>query len=118
FPYCYTQAIDFSTDLPTIFKSVDLVVNATPVGGDVSSNETPVSFELLNKNHLVCDLIYSPPETKFLFEAKKLGAKTLNGVDMLLYQGAASFEIWTGTEAPVEIMRKSIYGALKLEESR
>lgn len=116
FPYCLTQAIDFEADLLSIFNRVDLIVNATPVGTDISTDETPVSPDLLNEGHLVCDLIYSPPETQFLKEAKRVGARAINGIGMLLYQGAASFEIWTDAEAPIEIMRKAIFEALELKE--
>ena len=53
------------------------------------------------------DIVYNPIETKLAKDAKKAGAKVISGVEMLIYQGAASFEIWTGRKAPVEVMRKA-----------
>jgi len=55
-------------------------------------------------------LIYNPAETKLLALAGKSGAKTSNGLGMLLYQGMLSFQIWTGEPAPEEIMRKALQG--------
>ena len=53
------------------------------------------------------DIVYNPVETKLAKDAKAAGAKVVSGVEMLIYQGAASFEIWTGKNAPVEVMRKA-----------
>jgi shikimate dehydrogenase len=61
----------------------------------------------LNKNAVVYDLVYKPPDTNLLIEARELGYKASGGLSMLLYQGAESFEIWTGETAPVEVMKKS-----------
>ena len=55
----------------------------------------------------VFDLIYNPIETRLLKEARSLGAVTVNGLTMLVHQGAASFELWTGKKAPLGIMMKS-----------
>ena len=53
------------------------------------------------------DIVYNPIETKLAKDAKAAGAKVVSGVEMLIYQGAASFEIWTGKSAPVEVMRQA-----------
>jgi shikimate dehydrogenase len=53
------------------------------------------------------DIVYNPLETKLAKDAKAAGAKVVSGVEMLIYQGAASFEIWTACKAPVEVMRKA-----------
>jgi shikimate dehydrogenase len=53
------------------------------------------------------DIVYNPLETKLAKDAKKAGAHVISGVEMLIYQGAASFEIWTGRAAPVEVMRQA-----------
>jgi shikimate dehydrogenase len=66
----------------------------------------------MHKNLLVYDLIYNPKETKLLGLAKKAGAKTSNGLGMLLYQGMLSFEIWTSQKAPKEVMEKALLGTL------
>lgn len=57
---------------------------------------------------IVCDVIPNPPRTLFLAEAKKRGAKTLDGLGMLVNQGAIGFKLWTGVEAPVEVMKKAL----------
>jgi shikimate dehydrogenase len=57
---------------------------------------------------MVYDLVYKPHETSLIQRAKELGLKASGGLSMLLYQGAESFEIWTGEKAPVEVMRKVI----------
>jgi shikimate dehydrogenase len=54
------------------------------------------------------DIVYNPVETKLIRDAKAADAKTVNGVEMLLYQGAASFEIWMGCKAPVDVMRTAL----------
>lgn len=92
----------------------DLVVNCTTLGMKRSQGEgiSPVPAELLTVNTLVFDLVYNPVETPLLKEAKKAGAKTLAGLSMLVYQGAASFELWTGKEAPLDVMFKSAKRAL------
>jgi shikimate dehydrogenase len=58
------------------------------------------------------DIVYNPVETKLARDAKAAGAKVISGVEMLIYQGAASFEIWTGQSAPVDIMRKAALNKL------
>ena len=61
----------------------------------------------------VMDIVYNPLETKLAKDAKAAGAKVVSGVEMLIYQGAASFEIWTGKSAPVEVMRKAVLNHLQ-----
>jgi shikimate dehydrogenase len=68
----------------------------------------PIHRDLILKKHLVCDLVYNPPETLLLRAAKSHGAKRLAGRGMLLYQGVIAFEIWTGKKAPVPIMRNAL----------
>jgi len=60
----------------------------------------------LREDLTVVDIIYNPAETKLLKAARKVGAKTVNGLGMLIYQGALAFKIWTGKEAPTEEMKK------------
>jgi shikimate dehydrogenase len=88
-------------------KGADLLVNATPQGLK-ESDPCPADGGLVKENMLVYDLIYNPKETKLLKLAKQLGAQTVNGLGMLLYQGVLAFEIWTGEIAPVEIMRRAL----------
>jgi shikimate dehydrogenase len=87
--------------------NVDLVVNATPVGlnrGDAS----PIPARLLAPHLMVYDTIYSAERTPLLSAAVEAGARTANGLSMLLHQGALAFEIWFQREAPIEVMRKAL----------
>ena len=89
----------------------DVIINATPLTTFNGSLRVPVS--LLNKNQLVCDLNYSLYQPPLLQEAEARGAQVMDGNGMLLYQAAAAFEIWTGLEAPVEVMRVALLRALE-----
>ena len=80
----------------------DVVVNATSIGMDKKSK--PVfDYSSLSAKMTVCDAVHLPT-TPFLEEAKKQGSLTLDGLGMLAYQGAVSFKLWTGEDAPVEVM--------------
>ena len=57
---------------------------------------------------IVCDVIPNPPQTPFLDEARARGATTLDGLGMLVYQGAIGFKMWTGLEPPVEVMHRAL----------
>lgn len=94
-------------DIDANLQDSDILINATSVGMKPRPDQTPVPVELLRKNLAVMDIVYNPLETKLARDAKALGAKVISGVEMLIYQGAASFEIWTGKSAPVEVMRKA-----------
>lgn len=99
-------------ELKDIIDRVDIIVNATSVGLK-SGDPSPIPKELINKRMFVCDLIYNPPETSLIKYAKASGCKFMNGVGMLLHQGVIAFKIFTGSEAPVEVMRNSLEDALK-----
>lgn len=86
----------------------DLLVNATSIGMNPKLDETPVDAKLLRPNMVVFDIVYNPPETRFLKEAKEVGAKSINGLMMLVYQGAQAFQIWTGMRAPILVMTKAL----------
>lgn len=84
-------------------KKSDILINCTPVdSGD--SNDSPIPPELIKARHFVYDLIYHPAQTPLMAAARKVGAGVLGGLPMLVYQGAASFELWTEHEAPLDIM--------------
>ena len=85
-------------------------INASSVGLD--SDETPVPAVLIPPDLLVLDLVYRPRETRLLRDAKAAGAQaTMNGELMLLHQGAAAFELWTGQPAPLDLMRAHLEAA-------
>ena len=80
--------------------------------GGVGQKETPIRAELIPSEALVCDLVYNPMETPLLIEAATAGARTLGGLPMLVYQGAASFELWTAQKAPITVMFEAAGRAL------
>lgn len=87
----------------------ELVVQATPMGMHPNASETvPLPFDLFRPGQVACDLVYNPVETLFLKKAREAGAAAVDGLGMLLYQGALAFELWTGAAAPVEVMREAL----------
>jgi shikimate dehydrogenase len=88
--------------------NADALVNATSVGMMPLENATLVPADSLGNFPLVMDIVYSPLETRLLREAKNAGSEIINGLSMLLYQGVAQFEAWTGKDAPVEVMRAAL----------
>lgn len=97
-----------------ILSSTNIFVNTTSVG--LKKTDAPLipsaKFPKAKRNQLAVDLIYNPAQTPFLAAARRSGWKTLNGLGMLLHQGARSFELWTGKKAPVEVMRKALHGRI------
>jgi shikimate dehydrogenase len=85
----------------------DCLVNATPLGLK-KADPMPIGIDSVLRKHLVCDLVYNPPETLLLRAAKKKGAKRFSGLGMLLYQGVIAFEIWTGRKAPIMVMKTAL----------
>jgi len=94
-------------------KDADILINATSVGMHPHSDQTLVKREWLRPELAVMDIVYNPLETRLIRDAKAVGAKVVYGTEMLVYQGAASFEIWCGRPAPVEVMREAILKNLK-----
>jgi shikimate dehydrogenase len=84
----------------------DLIVHCTTIGMKDSSQEgqSPLSLEVIPSDVLVSDVVYNPLTTPLLILAQTAGANILRGLPMLVYQGAASFKLWLGREAPVDIM--------------
>ena len=93
----------------------DLIVNCTPLGMKHSGHEkrSALQADQIPSKALVFDLVYNPEDTVLLKEAQKAGARTLGGLHMLVYQGAAAFELWTGKEAPIDVMFDAARGALR-----
>lgn len=86
---------------------IDLVVNTTSVGMYPDVDGIAIPPDLLRRNLLVYDLVYNPARTRLVAEAEKRGASAVTGLMMLVYQGALSFEMWTGLEAPVDVMKEA-----------
>ncbi len=91
----------------TLQKS-DLLINATNVGMAPSEGQSLVPKEDLHPALFVSDLIYHPQKTKLLADAEAVGCPVMNGLPMLLYQGAEAFRIWTGREMPVDLVKEAI----------
>jgi shikimate dehydrogenase len=91
-----------------------LIVNCTTLGTRYSSQEgqSPLAAHSIPKGALVYDLVYNPSQTPLLTMAREAGANVLGGLPMLVYQGAASFKLWTGREAPFDIMYAAAKQAL------
>ncbi|ABR54162.1 shikimate 5-dehydrogenase [Methanococcus vannielii SB] len=101
-------------DLSTDISKFDIIINTTPVGMYPDVNSKPViPLKNAKNDAIIMDIIYNPFEPVFLKEAKKYGLKTLNGLGMLIYQGAVSFEIWTGFKPDTNVMKNSIVNLLK-----
>ena len=83
----------------------DIVVNATSVGMSPLNDKTVIESRYLRPEHVIYDIVYNPMETRLLREAKERGCRVVPGYEMLLLQGVAQFELWTGKPAPVDLMR-------------
>ena len=113
----FARDFGVNTDLLTTDHrplNTDVLVNATPLGtkGE-KENDTIATAEQLRGVQLVYDLVYNPTETRLIREARMAGVPTINGLDMLIAQGAKQFEIWTGREAPVGAMREAVEKRLR-----
>ncbi|WP_186843809.1 shikimate dehydrogenase [Acetobacterium tundrae] len=101
------QAISMEeAELKKAIAEVTVIVNGTSLGMADAPEKTPISKRLLKKELLVYDMIYSPPMTQLLKDAKAVGAQTENGLEMLLYQGLLAFELWTGIFPDPELGKK------------
>lgn len=97
----------------------DIVINTTSAGMEPQEDALPIdeiaeinNLDFINKSTAVVDMIYNPPETKFLRIARERGANTLNGLDMLIYQGVIAYELFTDTKLPediADIIRKEVF---------
>jgi len=103
----------FSTEImKKELRNAEILINATSVGMHPDVNQSLVSPSLLKPDLCVMDIIYNPLETKLARDAKAVGAKVVPGIEMLAYQGAASFEIWTNHPAPVKVMKQAALNKL------
>ena len=119
----HTACAVFSLSDPEFLipQPASLIINATPVGmhradqhGKHEDNEraTPLRADILARfdpDTLVYDMIYHPTETRLLCQARILGLRAVNGLSMLLHQGAQAFTLWTGQPAPLEVMRAALF---------
>lgn len=102
-------------DLPALLPKADLLVNSTPVGMYPKGDNSPLTdteAAHLKPGAIAYDLIYTPRPTHFLRQASERGMKAIDGLEMLVEQGAAALELWLGCPAPVEVMRRSLLDRL------
>ena len=97
-------------------ERADLIVNSTSVGmlHGPAEGESPIPAGVISPKCVVYDMVYNPPDTPLLVDAGRAGAKCVGGLPMLVYQGAAAWTLWTGREAPVDVMFKAAKDALGL----
>lgn len=93
----------------SIPEGVDAVVNATTIGMDQYEGKVlDLNFDSITSNMVVCDVIINPPNTDLLAQAAKRGAKTIDGLGMLVYQGVIGIKYWTSLDVDKDVMRKSL----------
>jgi shikimate dehydrogenase len=101
-----TGDITKSADKDAAIAAADFVINCTSVG--MHGDETPYRIDALKKGAVVFDLIYNPAKTFFLGNAEKKGAKIINGLDMLIFQGIEAFELWTKKRPSYVLVKKAV----------
>lgn len=100
----------------TIPEDTDILSNATSVGLYPHVDQKPnINYDSVRSNMIVTDVIFNDPNSLFLQEARKRGAKTVNGLGMLVNQAAMNFELWTGKKAPIELMTSVLKKEFGLE---
>ncbi|MFQ5763135.1 MAG: shikimate dehydrogenase, partial [Candidatus Bathyarchaeia archaeon] len=97
-----------SKNVKTVLREAEILINTTSVGMYPNAGETPIPHNFLHENVTVFDIVYNPRETRLLREARKVGAKTVGGLGMLVHQGVEAFELWTHMKPPVEVMKRVI----------
>ncbi len=100
-------------DLKVLIQDCDILINSTAVGMFPGVSDTIVTSDIMHSSLLVFDIVYNPLNTRLLEEARKAGAHIIDGVMMLVYQGAESFRIWTGKMPPLDVMEKAVRERLK-----
>jgi shikimate dehydrogenase len=94
--------------LRAALERADILINTTSVGMSPFVDESPLCADILRPGLLVFDAVYNPMSTKLMKDAEEAGARTLGGLRMLVYQGAAAFKLWTGLNAPEALMLRRV----------
>ena len=90
----------------------DVLIQTTPVGMFPREDASPVPAHMFREGMVVMDAVYNPMETKMLKDARSRGCETIGGLEMFIHQGAQQFQLWTGLEAPLKVMRAVVTRAL------
>jgi len=88
-------------------READILVNATPLGMNEPLKVPGVLVDTMRRDHIVFDVVYGQRSTMPVERARAIGARAIDGVGMLAWQAALSFELWTGRDAPLEVMRSA-----------
>lgn len=94
-------------------EQVDVIINTTSLGMHPHVDDMSIQASYIMPHMIISDIIYNPLETKLLAAAQAAGARTHSGLGMFVYQGAIAFELWTGKEAPVDVMREAVLQAMQ-----
>lgn len=104
------------SDLMTLgIEKYDFVIQTTPIGMKNQTQEIDFPYSRLTPSHTVIDIVYNPLETGFLKKSKNKGAKCINGLEMLVYQGYHSFKIWTGLDEDTDLMLRTANSILEVK---
>lgn len=108
---CSAEFVPWTENL-AVPEGTDILINATPIGFTPNQMHRPdIDYDTIRKGMAAADVVFDPVDTLFLEECEKHGARCFNGIGMLVQQGALNFTLWTGEEAPVDVM----YDALEKE---
>jgi shikimate dehydrogenase len=105
---CTPFHLEDTDNLSKVSINSGLILNTTSIG--LGGEKSPIKSDFISKNAIVFDIVYKPVNTNLIQNAKVAGAKVIFGYEMLLSQGYKAFEIWTGLEAPREVMKKALLG--------
>lgn len=108
-------SIHSGSELPDLLPSADLIVNTMPIGMHPQVDRSPLTaadLDRLSSEAIVYDLIYTPSPTLLLQQAQDRGLKAIDGLEMLVQQGAAALELWVGQPAPIVVMRQALQTVL------
>lgn len=118
FPDCVIHVDALPTGIPEHTAQADLIVNCTSLGMSPHVAATPWDIDVpFHAGQTVYDLIYNPSLTQLLVKAAADGARTIGGLGMLVWQGAISFELWTGQTAPVDVMHQTVEAIMARRQS-
>ncbi|TFH38550.1 MAG: shikimate dehydrogenase [ANME-2 cluster archaeon] len=101
-------------DLQELVAQSNIIINTTSVGMHPDIDKTPITADMMRPGLVVFDIVYNPLKTRLLIEAETAGAIIIDGLKMLVLQGAESFRIWTGVEPPVKVMERAARTVLEL----
>lgn len=115
-PFAVNLEVYLWEELPSLLPQASLLVNTTPIGMYPHSDASPVdeaAMAQLPADAIAYDLIYTPSPTRFLQHAQRCGAIAIDGLEMLVQQGAAALKIWLQQPVPVDTMRQALQNHLK-----